>query len=173
MAKRESMSLRSDPAGWRCHPKEDAQYEAFKRKNEEAKALQRTFGKIKHTIRVSAARAVWARSTVATNLAAALASRERRSVYLMRTSRARHTKDARARREEGQGLETAEPKGEMLDPLEGRWASSHVIVLLAPVQRPGHRLERADEDGPHKEFFMHVYWGEARLSDNRPSRAER
>jgi hypothetical protein len=59
-------------------PDADAQYEAFKKKNEEAKLLLKTFKSIKNIIVVQAGRAVWARAPLRRTLPRPLHQKARR-----------------------------------------------------------------------------------------------
>ena len=143
-------------------PDADAQYEAFKRKNEEAKALQRIFGRIKHTIVVMSGKGGVGKSTVATNLAAAYAAHGKKVGILDADITGPDIpKMLGLEGQKAKVSETAEPKGEVLAPLVGPsgikvmsssfllQSSDQAVVWRGPMKM-----------GLIKEFFMHVDWGE-------------
>ena len=143
-------------------PDADAQYEAFKRKNEEAKMLLRTFKGIKHTIVVLSGKGGVGKSTVATNLAAAFAALGSKVGILDADITGPDIpKMLGLEGQKAKVSETAEPKNEMLAPLVG--------PLGIKVMSSSFLLQSSDQAvvwrGPMKmglikEFFMHVDWGE-------------
>jgi|GEM_PF-3728627 len=116
---------KEEAAGQSCpsaegKPDEDAQYEAFKRKNEEAKLLLKTFKGITNIIVVMSGKGGVGKSTVATNLAAAFASKGNKVGILdADVTGPDIPKMLGLEGQKAKVSETAEPKGEMLAPLVG------------------------------------------------------
>jgi ATP-binding protein involved in chromosome partitioning len=136
--------------------KDEQDYEAFKRRNEEAKAVERTLGRIKHTIVVLSGKGGVGKSTVSTNLAFALAA-EGHKVGIMDVDITGPDIPKML------GLEGQRPNivGETLSPIEGPGgikvmsmafllqSSEQAVIWRGPMKM-----------GVIKEFFVHVDWGD-------------
>jgi Mrp family chromosome partitioning ATPase len=135
---------------------EDAEYAAFQKRTEEAKAIERTLGRIKYKLVVLSGKGGVGKSTVAVNLASALAA-EGHTVGLMDVDITGPDIPKML------GLEGERPNvvGEMLQPIMGPnniavmsmsfllQSSEQAVVWRGPMKM-----------GIIKEFFVHVEWGE-------------
>jgi Mrp family chromosome partitioning ATPase len=157
--KKEEAEGQACPSG-QTASKDDQQYEAFKKKVEEAKAIQRTLGRIKFKIVVLSGKGGVGKSTIATNLAAALAAQGKKVGILDADitgpdiPKMLGLEGQRATMREGADTE-------MLAPIEGPLgikvmsmsfllqSSDQAVVWRGPMKM-----------GLIKEFFIHVDWGD-------------
>jgi Mrp family chromosome partitioning ATPase len=159
--KKEEAPGQASPSGQKPSD-EDAQYEAFKRQVEEAKAIQRTLGKIKYKLIVMSGKGGVGKSTVATNLAAALAAQGKKvGVLDADITGPDITKMLGLEGQKARITNASGPSSEMLAPIVGPLgikvmsisfllqSSDQAVVWRGPMKM-----------GIIKEFFIHVDWGE-------------
>jgi len=164
MAKKKSGEKQAQPSGTCPSAKgpadEQAQYEAFQRRVEEAKAIERTLGQIEHKLIVLSGKGGVGKSTVATNLAAALAAEGNKVGILDADITGPDVPKMLGL--EGQKAKVSEAAGpdQMLEPLTG--------PLGIKVMSTSFLLQSSDtalvwrgpmKMGIIKEFFVHVNWG--------------